>query len=480
MKFLSNLFLYLWFFFTLQSSSNGEVRKIESVENFYHNQDRSLQTKINQTECEYDTTKRISKCIATDSHISVDEYVLQPDKNRFVLFPIKHHSLWEMYKKHVASFWTVDEVDLSMDRDDWHNRLNDNERHFIQMILAFFAGADGIVMENLVHRFCEEVQLPEARCFYGFQIAMETVHQEMYCLLIDSLIRNGETKAKLFKAHLDVPSVKMKADWALKWLNSNTTAFSQRLVAFACVEGIFFSGAFCSIFWLRKRGLMPGLTFSNELISRDEGLHCDFACELYNMLHHKLPTETVLEIITDAVKVEKSFVCDALPVSLIGMNAKMMSQYIEFVADRLIVSLGYAPVYRVTNPFPWMELISLEGKTNFFERRVGEYQKANVMAGSQAQALAQAEADDGGDNIERIDEGRGEKNILSADRISEPLSEVDIDGCSRNSKQHLIISPSSSTAASNKLKANKIETSSSSSSSGSSNNRRQLILDADF
>lgn len=294
-----------------------------------------------------------------------------------------------MYKKHIASFWTVDEVDLSMDIMDWRNKLNDNERHFIQMILAFFAGADGIVMENLVHRFCEEVQLPEARCFYGFQIAMETVHQEMYCLLIDSLIRNAGTKERLFKAHVDVPAVKLKADWALRWLNSDAP-FAERLVAFACVEGIFFSGAFCAIFWLRKRGLMPGLTFSNELIARDEGLHCDFACELYGMLTSRLSEDRVRLIVSEAVVAEKAFICEALPVSLIGMNAAMMGTYIEFCADRLLRALGHAPVFGAANPFPWMELISLEGKTNFFERRVGEYQKANVMGSSSVSSSSTA------------------------------------------------------------------------------------------
>lgn len=367
-----------------------------------------------------------SKIISTSSKSSLsnknnnnnNELVLKPDKDRFVLFPIKYHKLWEMYKKHVASFWTVDEVDLSADISDWQHKLTDNERHFIQMVLAFFAGADGIVMENLVHRFCEEVQLPEARCFYGFQIAMETVHQEMYCLLIDSLIRNPSTKERLFRAHTDVPAVKLKADWALRWLSSDKASFAERLVAFACVEGIFFSGAFCSIFWLRKRGLMPGLTFSNELISRDEGLHCDFACEMYSMLENKLSEEAIRSIISEAVKAEKAFVCEALPVSLIGMNAGLMAQYIEFCADRLLTALGHDVLFRASNPFPWMELISLEGKTNFFERRVGEYQKANVMQSTVASSTfdgLSAEEGSTGDESSSMSSTNRRRLILDAD-----------------------------------------------------------------
>lgn len=310
------------------------------------------------------------------------ERIRIPDMNRFSLFPIESKTLWDMYKKHVASFWTVEEVDLSLDISDWRDKLNNDERHFIQMVLAFFAGADGIVIENLAHRFCREIQLPEARSFYAFQIAMETVHQEMYSLLIETLIRDNQTKKTLFRAHTTIPAVQTKAAWAIRWINSNTS-FATRLVAFAAVEGIFFSGSFCAIFWLRKRGLMPGLTFSNELIARDEGLHCDFACELYSMLDHPLDESIVHDIIKEAVIVEKAFVCDALPVSLIGMNAKLMATYIEFCADRLVNSLGYSKIYGANNPFPWMELISLQGKTNFFERRVGEYQKANVMAANQ-------------------------------------------------------------------------------------------------
>jgi len=299
--------------------------------------------------------------------------------SRFSLFPIEHPDLWSMYKQHVASFWTADEIDLSADLTDWHERLTDNERHFVSMVLAFFAGADGIVVENLAERFCREVTVPEARCFYGFQMAMESIHQETYCLLIDSYITNPKDRELLFSAHTSVPSVERKASWAQRYIGSDAS-FAERLVAFAAVEGIFFSGAFCAIFWLKKRGLMPGLTFSNELISRDEGLHCSFACHLYSKLERKLPEAQIHKLITEAVSVEKGFVCDALPVSLIGMNKSLMSQYIEFVADRLLQDLGYRPLFGSKNPFDWMDMISLEGKTNFFEKRVAEYQKSGVMA----------------------------------------------------------------------------------------------------
>lgn len=299
--------------------------------------------------------------------------------SRFSLFPLEHFDLWSMYKQHVASFWTADEIDLSADLDDWRYKLTPNERHFVSMVLAFFAGADGIVVENLAERFCREVTVPEARCFYGFQMAMESIHQETYCLLIDSYITNPEDKATLFQAHTQVPSVEKKAKWAQKYIGS-AAGFAERLVAFAAVEGVFFAGSFCALFWLKKRGLMPGLTFSNELISRDEGLHCMFACQLYSKLERKLSEEKIHEIIKEAVEVEKGFICDALPVSLIGMNAGLMGQYIEFVADRLIKDLGYRPLYGTKNPFEWMDMISLEGKTNFFEKRVGEYQKSGVMA----------------------------------------------------------------------------------------------------
>lgn len=270
--------------------------------------------------------------------------------SRFSLFPIEHPDLWNMYKQHVASFWTADEIDLSADLADWQNRLSDNERHFISMVLAFFAGADGIVVENLAERFCREVTVPEARCFYGFQMAMESIHQETYCLLIDTYISDPHDRELLFSAHTSVPSVEKKAKWAQRYIGSNAS-FAERLVAFAAVEGIFFSGAFCAIYWLKKRGLMPGLTFSNELISRDEGLHCSFACQLYSKLERKLSEEDMYRIIGEAVSVEKGFICDALPVSLIGMNASLMSQYIEFVADRLLQDLGYRPLYGSKNPF---------------------------------------------------------------------------------------------------------------------------------
>jgi ribonucleoside-diphosphate reductase beta chain len=306
------------------------------------------------------------------------EPLLTENKNRFVLFPIQNADIWQMYKQAEASFWTAEEIDLSQDQKDWEN-LNDGERHFISHVLAFFAASDGIVNENLAINFMQEVQSPEARCFYGFQVMMENIHSETYSLLIDTYIKDPNEKHYLLNALETVPAVAKKGDWALRWINSDN--FAERLIAFAAVEGIFFSGSFCSIFWLKKRGLMPGLTFSNELISRDEGLHCDFACLLYNNhLVNKLPQERVREIICDAVEIEKEFVTDALPVNLIGMNAKAMGQYIEFVADRLLVSLGLPKVYNATNPFDFMEMISLQGKTNFFEKRVAEYQKAGVMS----------------------------------------------------------------------------------------------------
>lgn len=306
-----------------------------------------------------------------------EESILKENKDRFVLFPIKHHDIWEMYKKEEASFWTAEEIDLNPDLQDWENKLNDDEKHFIKHVLAFFAASDGIVNENLAVNFMKEVQYPEARCFYGFQIMMENIHSETYSLLIDSYIKDPKEKDKLFHSIETLPCVGKKAEWAIKWIGNGT--FAERLIAFAAVEGIFFSGSFCSIFWLKKRGLMPGLTFSNELISRDEGLHCDFACLLYSQLDNQLPKEQVTSIITNAVEIEKEFVSDALPVSLIGMNAKLMCQYIEFVADRLLVALGCDKAYNATNPFDFMELISLQGKTNFFEKRVAEYQKSGVM-----------------------------------------------------------------------------------------------------
>ncbi|MDP2385026.1 MAG: ribonucleoside-diphosphate reductase small subunit [Bacteroidota bacterium] len=319
------------------------------------------------------------------------EPILVENKDRFVLFPIKHNAIWEMYKKAEASFWTAEEIDLAQDQQDWDNKLSNDERHFVKHVLAFFAASDGIVNENLAINFLNEVQYPEARCFYGFQIMIENIHSETYSLLIDTYIKDPIEKDKLFHAVDTVPCVGKKADWAMKWISNGT--FAERLIAFAAVEGIFFSGSFCSIFWLKKRGLMPGLTFSNELISRDEGLHCDFACLLYSQLTNQLPQQQVTDIITNAVTIEKEFVVDAIPVRLIGMNADLMCQYIEFVADRLLVSLGCPKFYNATNPFPFMEMISLQGKTNFFEKRVAEYQKAGVMGKSETNNVFKLDED---------------------------------------------------------------------------------------
>lgn len=314
------------------------------------------------------------------------ELLLKENKDRFVILPINYPKLWEMYKKHEASFWTAEEIDLSGDLQHWAN-LNDGERHFISHVLAFFAASDGIVNENLAVNFMSEVQLPEARCFYGFQIMMENIHSETYALLIDTYIKDPVEKDRLFHAIETIPAVKRKAEWALRWIENGS--FAERLVAFAAVEGIFFSGSFCSLFWLKKRGLMPGLTFSNELISRDEGLHCEFACQLYSMLSNKLSQVDVHGIIKDAVEIEKEFITEALPVALIGMNARLMQQYIEFVADRWLVELGYDKIFNAANPFDFMEMISLEGKTNFFEKRVGDYQKSGVLgAGKETQAFS--------------------------------------------------------------------------------------------
>jgi ribonucleoside-diphosphate reductase subunit M2 len=304
------------------------------------------------------------------------ELLLTPDDNRFVMFPIKCDDIWKMYKKQVDCFWRAEEIDLSKDLTNWES-LNGDERYFISMILAFFAASDGIVLENLASRFMNDVQLAEARAFYGFQIAMENIHNESYSLLIDTYIKDKEQKHKLFTAIEHFPCIKKKSDWAQKWIHDNRSSFATRLVAFACVEGIFFSGAFCSIYWLKKRGLMPGLTFSNELISRDEALHCEFAILLYSKLQKKIGESRIHEIIKEAVSIETEFICDALPCRLIGMNSDLMTQYIKFVADRLAVQLGYKKIYNVSNCFEWMELISLEGKTNFFERKVAEYSLAN-------------------------------------------------------------------------------------------------------
>ncbi|MEM9836100.1 MAG: ribonucleotide-diphosphate reductase subunit beta [Bacteroidota bacterium] len=314
------------------------------------------------------------------------EPILQENPNRFVLFPIKHDDIWQFYKLNEACFWTAEEIDLSADLVDWNEKLNDNERHFIKHVLAFFAASDGIVNENLAENFVNEVQYTEAKFFYGFQIMMENIHSETYSLLIDTYIKDTKEKDYLFNAIENMPCVKKKADWALRWIDEGN--FPERIVAFAAVEGIFFSGSFCSIFWLKKRGLMPGLSFSNELISRDEGMHCDFACLLYNdHIVNKLDPEVIRKIIVDAVEIEKEFVSDALPVNLIGMNSDMMCQYIEFVADRLLGELKQPKVWNVENPFPWMDMISLQGKTNFFEKRVGDYQKAGVMSNKEDQGF---------------------------------------------------------------------------------------------
>ena len=331
--------------------------------------------------------------LSTTNKISeLDEPILRENPDRFVLFPIKYREVWQMYKKAEASFWTTEEVDLSKDMQHW-DKLNENEKHFIKHVLAFFAASDGIVNENLVSRFSNEVQISEARCFYGFQIMIENIHSEMYSLLIDTYVKDLTERDRLFHAIEHIPCIKKKADWALNWIEDEKSTFGERLVAFAAVEGIFFSGSFAAIFWLKKRGMMPGLTFSNELISRDEGLHCDFACLLFSLLQNKPSNETVIQIIREAVVIEQEFLTDALPVGLIGMNETLMSQYIEFVADRLLVALGCGKFYRTKNPFDFMELISLQGKTNFFEKRVGEYQKSGVMQTSASEKVFTIDAD---------------------------------------------------------------------------------------
>jgi ribonucleotide reductase beta subunit family protein with ferritin-like domain len=309
--------------------------------------------------------------------------LLQEDDNRFVMFPVSDQIIWKMYKKQVDCFWRPEEIDTSKDLVYWE-KLSENEKYFIKMILAFFASSDGIVLENLGVRFMTEVQLPEARAFYGFQIAMENIHSETYSILIDSYIKDNEEKTKLFQSITNFPCIEKKAKWALKWIHDKKSNFATRLIAFACVEGIFFSGAFCSIYWLKKRGLMPGLTFSNELISRDEALHTEFAVYLYSRLEKKLYKKKIQEIIEDAVTIEKEFINDALPCRLIGMNSALMSQYIEFVADRLAIQLGIDAIYKSVNPFDFMEMISLEQKTNFFESRVSEYSLAEKSGKDEA------------------------------------------------------------------------------------------------
>ncbi|KAL3317437.1 Ribonucleoside-diphosphate reductase subunit M2 B [Cichlidogyrus casuarinus] len=334
------------------------------------------------------TSLKFAKNEKSDNYVTSEEAIeplLQPNPNRFVIFPIKYHDIWSFYKKAVASFWTVEEVDLSRDLSHWES-LKDGERHFLSYVLAFFAASDGIVLENLVERFSQEIEIPEVRCFYGMQIAIENIHSEMYSLLIDTYIKDSDEKNFLFNAVENLECVKKKADWALKWIGDKDSIFAERLVAFAAIEGIFFSGSFAAIFWIKKRGLMPGLTFSNELISRDEGLHTDFACLLFKHIVKKPSAERIYSIIQEAVTIEQEFLIDALPCSLIGMNCKLMCQYIQFVADRLIVELGFEKIYRSENPFDFMENISLEGKTNFFEKRVGDYQKAGVMSRNRGEA----------------------------------------------------------------------------------------------
>lgn len=314
---------------------------------------------------------------------TVVEPLLIPDDKRFVMFPIEHDDIWKMYLKQVDCFWRPEEIDLSKDLNDW-DKLEYDEKYFISMILAFFAASDGIVLENLASRFMREIQVSEARAFYGFQIAMENIHSHTYSLLIDTYIKDKEEKHKYFNAIQCYPCIKKKSDWAQKWINDSSSGFETRLIAFACIEGIFFSGAFCSIFWLKKRGLMPGLTFSNELISRDEALHCEFAVLLYDKLQNKMPVERFNELVREAVAIETEFICDALPCRLIGMNSQMMTQYIQFVADRLCLQLGYNKIYNVGNPFSWMELISLESKCNFFEKTVSDYALATKTGQNEA------------------------------------------------------------------------------------------------
>jgi len=328
-------------------------------------------------------TSRIS---AAYRELEKQDPLLKENPRRWVLFPIQYPAVYEMYKKHEASFWTAEEIDLAQDLKDW-DALAEGEQHFIKHILAFFAASDGIVLENLAGSFSTEIQIPEARAFYGFQIAMENIHSETYSLLIEQYIKDPAEKEEVFDAIHTMPAVAQKAAWATQWMNS-TSCFAERIVAFAAVEGILFSGSFCAIYWLKKRGLMPGLTFSNELISRDEGLHAEFACLIYGMLQNKLPEDVVHDMVRGAVDAERKFICEALPCDLIGMNSELMTKYIEFVADRLLSSLGHAKIYNASNPFDWMELISLQGKTNFFEKRVGEYQKAGVMASTSGQEQA--------------------------------------------------------------------------------------------
>eukprot|EP00931_Biecheleriopsis_adriatica_P042184 TRINITY_DN2404_c0_g1_i13.p1 TRINITY_DN2404_c0_g1~~TRINITY_DN2404_c0_g1_i13.p1 ORF type:complete len:348 (+),score=96.87 TRINITY_DN2404_c0_g1_i13:96-1139(+) len=328
----------------------------------------------------------VSRISAEFRELEKSDPLLKENPRRWVLLPIQYPAVFEMYKKHEASFWTAEEIDLAQDTKDW-DRLSEGEQHFVKHVLAFFAASDGIVLENLASSFSTEVQIPEARAFYGFQMAMENIHSETYSLLIEQYVKDPVEKDAIFNAISTMPAVQEKAKWAVQWMNRENS-FAERIVAFAAVEGVLFSGSFCAIYWLKKRGLMPGLTFSNELISRDEGLHAEFACLLYGMLQNKLPEDVVHEMIRGAVNTERQFICEALPCDLIGMNSELMTKYIEFVADRLLTALGHSKLFHASNPFDWMELISLQGKTNFFEKRVGEYQKAGVMSGTTAEQEA--------------------------------------------------------------------------------------------
>ncbi|KAJ5457906.1 hypothetical protein N7475_009294 [Penicillium sp. IBT 31633x] len=370
--------------------SDSPIKKLDFQSTGKENAVASLKPVDASTEKPTEKTSETKRAL-TPKELEATEPLLQENPQRFVMFPIKYHEIWQMYKKAEASFWTAEEIDLSKDLHDWHNRLNDDERYFISHVLAFFAASDGIVNENLLERFSSEVQATEARCFYGFQIMMENIHSETYSLLIDTYINEPKQRTYLFDAIETIPCIRKKADWAIRWINDRESTFASRLVAFAAVEGIFFSGSFASIFWLKKRGLMPGLTFSNELISRDEGLHTDFACLLFSHLNHRPDPKIVEAIIVEAVGIEQEFLTDALPCGLLGMNAKLMCQYIEFVADRLLVALGNKKYYNSTNPFDFMESISLAGKTNFFEKRVGDYQKAGVMASTKQEVNAEGE-----------------------------------------------------------------------------------------
>ena len=317
----------------------------------------------------------------TSKIYDTDEILLKKNKNRFVLFPIKYNDIYEEYKKAESTFWTINEIDLSKDINDW-DKLNNNEKYFIKNIIGFFAGSDGIIIENLALRFLNEIEIPEARSFYSYQIFNENIHSETYSLLIDTYIKDNEEKNKIFNSIENIPCIAKKASWAYKWIQNNEVNFATRLIAFAIVEGIFFSGSFCAIYWLKKRGLMPGLTFSNELISKDEGMHCHFACLLYSYIKNKLKKEIVYEIFKEAVEIEKEFITESIPCNMIGMNSIMMKQYIEFVSDRLLVQLGYSKIWNTENPFDFMELISLRPKSNFFELRVGEYAKSTISENS--------------------------------------------------------------------------------------------------